>query len=193
MTKGQFHQGLYTPLLVPIQPWDDVSMDFIVALSVTQRGKDTIMVVVDRFSKVVDIISYHKANDADYIASSTSKRSLGSMEFLKPLILIMIQSFCLTFGGVSGCYLTHDLSSTNWWENGGLQSNSYHLTYGYKILKDWDAKLSHPEFTYNRAPSYATKHSSFKYVYRVNPLSLMDLLSTPTKSRVSYEAKARAT
>jgi len=37
--KGQFHQGLYTPLPVPVQPWDDVSMDFIVALLGLKRGR----------------------------------------------------------------------------------------------------------------------------------------------------------
>jgi len=44
--KSQFYQGLYTPLPVLVKPLDDVSVDFIVALPRTQRGKDTIMVVV---------------------------------------------------------------------------------------------------------------------------------------------------
>jgi len=32
MANSNFHQGLYTPLLVPSRPWDDIIMDFIVAL-----------------------------------------------------------------------------------------------------------------------------------------------------------------
>ena len=62
-----------------------------------------------------------------------------------------------------------------------------------KNLNDWDFKLRHAEFAYNRAPSYATKHFLFECVYRVKPLTPIDLLPLPSESRVHHEGKLRAT
>ena len=33
MAKSHFHQGLYTPVTVPSRRWDDISIDFTVALA----------------------------------------------------------------------------------------------------------------------------------------------------------------
>nr|GEU50124.1 RNA-directed DNA polymerase [Tanacetum cinerariifolium] len=57
------------PLLVPIAPWEDVSLDFIIGLPRTQCQKDYIMVVVDRFSKMVHFIACHTTYDAVHVAN----------------------------------------------------------------------------------------------------------------------------
>ncbi|CAI7797907.1 unnamed protein product [Closterium sp. NIES-53] len=51
-SKQKKKTGLLQPLPVPEQPWQFVSLDFITGLPSTSRGHDSILVVIDKFSKM---------------------------------------------------------------------------------------------------------------------------------------------
>ena len=44
--------GLLQPLPIPCEPWESVSMDFIIQLPVIKEGHDFMFVVVDRLTKI---------------------------------------------------------------------------------------------------------------------------------------------
>ena len=64
--------GLLWPLPIPGRPWSDIALDFVTGLP-TFRGNNTIMTVVDRFSKMVHFVALPKlpstAEMADLLVS----------------------------------------------------------------------------------------------------------------------------
>ncbi|WVZ89402.1 hypothetical protein U9M48_035815, partial [Paspalum notatum var. saurae] len=69
--------GMLQPLAVPAWKWEDVHMDFIVGLPHTQKGYDSIWVIIDRFTKsahfiLVKIIYHAKTYAELYIARIVS-------------------------------------------------------------------------------------------------------------------------
>ncbi|GJS56512.1 putative nucleotidyltransferase, ribonuclease H [Tanacetum coccineum] len=177
--------GLYMPFPVPVQPWVDISMDFVLGLPRTQRGNDSIFVVVDHFSKMVHFIPCKKTTDAVNVAQ---------LFFRDVYCLHGLPSFIVFYQDTR--FLSH--FSRSLWKMVNTQlnfSSAYHpqtdgqtevvnRSLGNLLrclvgdhVKAWDQKLCQAKFAHNHAVNRSTGFNPFQVVYSAQPRRPLDLMS----------------
>ncbi|XP_010530494.1 PREDICTED: uncharacterized protein LOC104807077 [Tarenaya hassleriana] len=198
--KSKTHpHGLYLPLPIPFCPWTDLSMDFVLGLPKIQN-KDSIFVVVDRFSKMAHFIPCAKANDASHIAGLFFKEVVRLHGLPRSIVSDRDSKFLSYFWKTLWRKLgTKLVFSTTCHPQTDGQTEVVNRTLAALLratignnLKNWLECLPHVEFAYNRATHSASKHSPFEVVYGFNPLTPLDMSPIPNQDMISLDGEKKA-
>ena len=162
-------------------------MDFLMALSRTPWGKDVIMVVVDRFPKMVHFIACHKSDDATYIVDLFFQEIVRFHGIPRTAVLDKDAKFLSHFWRSLWRLVRTKLCFTTICHpqiNGKTEVTNRTFTtlvmgMMSKSLRDWDVKLTSIEFAYSMAHSYPTSHPPFEVCYGLKPLTPIDLIPIP--------------
>lgn len=192
--------GLYLPLPVPSAPWEDISMDFVLGLPRTRKGRDSVFVVVDRFSKMAHFIPCHKTDDATHIADLFFREIVRLHGVPNTIVSDRDAKFLSHFWRTLWAKLgTKLLFSTTCHPQTDGQTEVVNRTLSTmlravlkKNIKMWEDCLPHIEFAYNRSLHSTTKMCPFQIVYGLLPRAPIDLMPLPSSEKLNFDATRRA-
>jgi transposase InsO family protein len=170
-------------------------MDFVLGLPRTKRGRDIIFVVVDRFSKVVHFIPYHKSVNASHVADLFFTEIVRLHGVPNTIISDRDAKFLSHFWRTLCFKLgTKLLFSTTCHPQTDGQTEIVNRTLSTMLrailktnLKLWEECLPHIEFAYDRFIHSTMKVSSFQVVYDFNPRASIDLLPLPPSEMTCFD------
>ncbi|WVZ80840.1 hypothetical protein U9M48_028286 [Paspalum notatum var. saurae] len=192
------NHGLYMPLPVPTSPWLDISMNFVLGLPRTKKGRDSIFVVVDRFSKMAHFIPCHKTDDASSVAELFFREIICLHGIPNTIVSDRDAKFLSHFWRSLWNKLgTKLLFSTTCHPQTDGQTKVVNRTLSTmlravldKNLRRWEDCLPDIEFAYNRATHSSTKMCPFQIVYGYIPRAPIDLFSLDAAETPHIDAVA---
>lgn len=172
-------------------------MDFILGLPRTRRGRDSIFVVVDRFSKMAHFIACNKTDDATNVANLFFREVVRLHGVPRTIVSDRDVKFLSYFWKTLWAKLgTKLLFSTSSHPQTDGQTEVTNRTLGTLLrtmikrnLREWEEVLPYVEFAYNRAVHSSTKVSPFHCVYGLDPLTPFDMSPLPCPERVDFSAE----
>ena len=175
-------QGELNPLEVPGRRWESVSMDLITDLPVTRKtvnkagGMDTIVVFVDRLSKMVHLAATTKTVNGIGLAYLYQNYVVKHHGFPQSIVSdrdVRFKGFWRALQDINGVKLKMstarhaqtDGQTEN--ANGVLEDTLRHFTGPYQ--NDWDEHLAAAEFAMNNAWNSSVKNTPFMLNYGQHP------------------------
>ena len=175
-------------------------MDFVLGLPRTIRQHDSILVVVDRFSKMAHFIACSKTTDASHLAKLFFKEVVRLHGLPTSIVsdrdVKFVSYFWKTLWKLFGTQLKfssafHPQMDGQTEVTNRSLGNLLRSLVGDK-LGNWDLILPTAEFAYNSSVNRTTGKSPFEIVQGFNPNQPIDLVPLPLTARSSESTESLA-
>jgi hypothetical protein len=169
--------GLLSPLPVPDRNWEQISMDFIVQLPLTDEGYDALMVVVDRLSKMMHCIPMHTTDTAEDVARIYLSEIFRLHGLPRTIVSDRDSKFARFWRALHQLFGTKLSISTAYHPQTDGQTERANRTLEQMLRhfvnyhqNDWDKLLPFVEFAYNDQQNASTKRTPFEANYGFHPI-----------------------
>jgi hypothetical protein len=165
--------GLLQPMKIPEWKWEEVGMDFIVGLPRTQRGYDSIWVIVDRLTKVAHFLPVKTTYKGPKLAELYMERIVCLHGVPKKIVSDRGSQFTSNFW-----HKVHESLGTKLNFSTAFHPQTDGQTERInQILEDmlracalqygtsWDKSLPYAEFSYNNSYQQSLKMAPFEALY----------------------------
>jgi hypothetical protein len=165
--------GLLQPLKILEWKWEEIRMDFIVELSRTQAGYDSIWVIVDPLTKVAHFIPVKTTYSGAKLAELYMSRIVCLHGVPKKIMSDRGSQFIFKFWEKLHESMDTKLnfSSAYHLQSDGQTEKTNHVledmlrACALKYGKSWDKSLLYAEFSYNNSYQASIKMASFEALY----------------------------
>ncbi|KAI2661861.1 Transposon Tf2-6 polyprotein [Labeo rohita] len=169
--------GELQPLPIPKRPWSHISIDFVTGLPDSQ-GKNTILTIVDRFSKAVHLVALTGLPSAKDTAELILEHVVRLHGFPKDIVsdrgpqftAKFWQAFCRLVGTTSSLSSGHHPQTNGQTERANQQLERFLRCFAGEHQRSWARYLVWTELSNNLLTSSATDLSPFEVCYGYQPL-----------------------
>ncbi|KAL0204031.1 hypothetical protein M9458_002049, partial [Cirrhinus mrigala] len=175
-TSNSPSTGELQPLPIPKRPWSHISVDFVTGLP-DSEGKNTILTIVDRFSKAVHLVALAGLPSAKTTAELILEHVVRLHGFPKDIVsdrgpqftAKFWQAFCRLVGTTSSLSSGHHPQTNGQTERANQQLERFLRCFAGEHQRSWARYLVWAELSNNLHTSSATKLSPFEVCYGYQP------------------------
>lgn len=169
--------GELRPHEIPQELWEVVSLDFIVKLPPTERGHDSILVVVDKFSKYVMCKPCSETVDSPGLVRLVEEMVVANHGYPRTVISDRdvratagyYQQWCATHGITSKMSFSHHSRANGQAERFNLTLENYLRAFVSTSLDNWDELLPVAQLAINNSYQSSIKTTPFFLNYGRHP------------------------